>query len=167
MAVSRLHDTQLFPDPRFFLFVIQKIACYKNHIKCGSMSASMKWRYLGHLRLLSKAVAVRAEVEINSQEEMANPQGMKLFAVERHGLPEDFVYCPAMCGVQSSSPLVFVPNWPIVWGPLHNSGRHKENICASGLRSSELYAQVARANCCTPYTPAHMDTSIARTGRNG
>ena len=86
----------------------------------------MKWRYLGQLQLLSKAVAVRAEVEINSQEEMANPQGMKLFAVERHGLPEDFVYCPAMCGVQSSSPLVFVPNWPIVWGPLHNSGRHKE-----------------------------------------
>ena len=78
------------------------------------MSASMKWRYLGHLRFLSKAVAVRAEVEINSQEEMTNPQGMKLFAVERHGLPEDFVYCPAMCGVQLSSPLVFVPNWPIV-----------------------------------------------------
>ena len=59
-------------------------------------ASSMKWRYLGHLRLLSKAVAVRAEVEINSQEEMANPQGMKLFAVERHGLPEDFLYCPAI-----------------------------------------------------------------------
>ena len=64
------------------------------------MSASIKWRYLGHLRLLLKAVAIRAEVEINSQEEMANPQGTKLFDVERHGLPEDFVYCPAMCGVQ-------------------------------------------------------------------
>ena len=60
-------------------------------------------------------------MEINSQEEMANPQGMKLFAVERHGLPENYVYCPAMCGVQLSSPLVFVPNWPIVWGPLHNT----------------------------------------------
>ena len=107
------------------------------------MSASIKWRYLGHLRLLSKAVAVRAEVEINSQEEMANPQGMKLFAVERHGLPEDFVYCPTMCGVQSSSPLlVFVPNWPIVWGPLHNSAGHRENICASGLRSSGLYVDL-------------------------
>ena len=28
--------------------------------------------------------------------EMANPQDMKVFAVERHGLPEDFVYFPAL-----------------------------------------------------------------------
>ena len=60
------------------------------------MSVSIKWRYLGHLRLLSKAVAVRAEVEINSQEERTNPQAMKLFAVESHVLSEDFVYCPAI-----------------------------------------------------------------------
>ena len=82
------------------------------------MSASMEWRYLGHLQLLLKAVAVSAEGEISPQEEMANPQGIKVFAVERHGLPEDFVYSPAMCGVQSSSLFVFLPNWPIVWGPL-------------------------------------------------
>ena len=69
------------------------------------MSASMKWRYLGHLQLLSKAVAAMAEMEIIPQEEMANPQGMKVFAVERPGLPEDFVSFPALCGVQSS-PLV-------------------------------------------------------------
>ena len=47
-----------------------------------------------------------AEMEVGPQEEMANPQGMELFAVERPGLPEDFVYFPALCGVQSS-PLVF------------------------------------------------------------
>ena len=58
-----------------------------------------------------------AEMEVSPQEEMANPQGMKVFAVERHRRPEDFAYFPALCGVQSS-PLVFVPNWPIVWGPL-------------------------------------------------
>ena len=81
------------------------------------MSASLKWRYLDHLQLLSKAVAVMAEMEVSPQEEMANPQGTKLFAVERHGLPEDFVTFPVLCGVQSS-PLVFVPNRPIVWGPL-------------------------------------------------
>ena len=51
------------------------------------------------------------------KEEMVNPQGMKVFAVERHGLPEDFVSFSALCGVQSS-PLVFVPNRSIVWGPL-------------------------------------------------
>ena len=81
------------------------------------MSASIKWRYLGHLQLLSKAVAAMAEMEVSPQEEIANPQGMKVFAVERPGLPEDFVYFPALCGVQSS-PFVFAPNLPIVRGPL-------------------------------------------------
>ena len=81
------------------------------------MSASMKWRYLGHLQILSKAVAAMAETEVSPQEEMANPQGMKVFAVERPGLPEDFVAFPVLCGVQSS-PLVFAPNLPFVRGPL-------------------------------------------------
>ena len=58
-----------------------------------------------------------AEIEVIPQEEMANPQGMKVLAVERPGLPEDFVSFPALRGVQSS-PLVFAPNLPIVWGPL-------------------------------------------------
>ena len=58
-----------------------------------------------------------AEMEASPQEEMANPQGMKVFAVERPGLPEDFVSFPVLCEVQSS-PLVFAPNLPIVWGPL-------------------------------------------------
>ena len=29
-----------------------------------------------------------AEMEVSPQDEMANPQGMKVFAVERHGFPE-------------------------------------------------------------------------------
>ena len=77
------------------------------------MSVSMKWRYLGQLQLLARAVVVMAEMEVSPQEEMVNPQGMKVFAVERPGLPEDFVFFPALCGVQSS-PLVFVPIRPIV-----------------------------------------------------
>ena len=72
---------------------------------------------MGYLQLLSKAVAAMVEMEVTPQEEMANPQGMKVFTVERPGLPEDFVSFPALCGVQSS-PLVFAPNLPIVWGPL-------------------------------------------------
>ena len=63
------------------------------------MSASTKWRYLGYLQLLSKAVAGLAEMEVSPQEEMANPQGMKVFAVEKPGLPEEFVSSPALCGV--------------------------------------------------------------------
>ena len=81
------------------------------------MSASMKWRYLGHLQLLSKAVAAMAKMEVSLQEEMTNPQVMEVFAVERPGLPEDFVSFSALCGVQSS-PLVFAPNLPFVRGPL-------------------------------------------------
>ena len=53
------------------------------------------------------------EMEVSRQEEMANPQGMKMFAVERHGLPNNFVYFRALCEVQLS-PLVFAPNRPIV-----------------------------------------------------
>ena len=41
------------------------------------------------------------EMEVSPQEEMANPQGMKVFAVEIPGLSEDFVSFPALCGVQS------------------------------------------------------------------
>ena len=81
------------------------------------MSASMKWRYLGHLQLSPKAEAAMAEMEVSPQEEMANMRGMKVFAVERPELTVDFVSFPALCGVQSS-PLVFAPNLAIVWGPL-------------------------------------------------
>ena len=49
--------------------------------------------------LIKGAVAAMAEMEVSPQEEMANPQGMKVFAVERPGLPEDFVSFPALCGV--------------------------------------------------------------------
>ena len=58
-----------------------------------------------------------AEMEVSPQEEKANPQGMEVFAVERPGLPENFVSFPALCGVQSS-PLVFAPNLPFVRGQL-------------------------------------------------
>ena len=54
-----------------------------------------------------------AETEVSSQEEMDKPQDMKVFAVERHGLPGDFVYFRSLCGVQSP-PLVFAPNRAIV-----------------------------------------------------
>ena len=46
------------------------------------MSASMKWRHLGYFQLLLRVVAVMAEMEVSPQEEMADPQGMKMFAFE-------------------------------------------------------------------------------------
>ena len=81
------------------------------------MPASMKWRHLGHLQLFSRVIAVMAEMGVSPQEEMADPQGMKVFAVERPGLPGDFVSFPALCGVQSSQ-LVSALNLPIVRGLL-------------------------------------------------
>ena len=53
----------------------------------------------GPFAALIKGLAAMAEMEVSPQEEMANPQGMKVFAVERPGLPEDFVYFPDLCGV--------------------------------------------------------------------
>ena len=44
---------------------------------------------------------------------MANPRGMKVFAVERHGLPQDFVSFCTLCEVQPL-PLVFAPNRAVV-----------------------------------------------------
>ena len=77
----------------------------------------MKWHHLGHFQLLSRAVVVMAEMEVSLQEELANPQGMKVFTVERHGLPEDFVSFRALCGVQSSSVVSRIcANRPIVLG---------------------------------------------------
>ena len=54
-----------------------------------------------------------AEIEVSPQEEIANPPVMKVFVVERHGIPEDFVSFRSLCRVQSS-PIVFAPNRVIV-----------------------------------------------------
>ena len=69
-----------------------------------------------------------AEIEVSPQEEMANPQGMKVFAVEGPGFPEDFVSFPALCGVQSSS-LVHLLRICRLFG-VRYSGRHRGRHCA-------------------------------------
>ena len=53
---------------------------------------------------------------------MANPPGIKVFAVDRHGLLEDFVSFRFLCGVQSLS-LVFAPNRAFECGPLPGQAR--------------------------------------------
>ena len=50
-----------------------------------------------------------AEVEVSPQEEMANPQGMKVFAVERPGLPENFVSFPAVWSAIVATRICFEP----------------------------------------------------------
>ena len=105
------------------------------------------------------------DMKVISQEEMANPQRMKVFVVERPGLPGDFVSFPALRGVQSS-PLVLC-RISRLSGVRYNSGRHRERLWASGLRYPGLSAQVGQTNSCVSCLPAHMDASITCTGRNG
>ena len=66
-------------------------------------------------------------MQVRPQEEMANPQGMKMFAVERKGLSEDFVSFRALCGVQSP-PLVFAPNRVFGSGSLQGQAQG-ETLC--------------------------------------
>ena len=58
---------------------------------------------------------------------IANPQGIKVFAVEIYRLPGDLLYFRALCGVQSS-PLVFSPNRAFVCGPLQRQAQ-RETLC--------------------------------------
>ena len=105
-----------------------------------------------------------AEMEVSPQEEMANPQEMTVFAVKRHGLPEVFVSFLAC--VECNRRHLYLCRIGRLSG-VRYSGRQRESLCASGLRSPELNAQVRKANSCTSCKPAHMDASITRTGRNG
>ena len=62
-------------------------------------------------------------MEVSPQEDRTNPQGMNVFAVERHELPEDFVSFRALCGVQAS-PLVFASSRRTLSG-VRYGGRHR------------------------------------------
>ena len=70
--------------------------------------------------------------EVNPQDNMAKPQGVKVFTVERYGLPEDFVHIRFLCDVQSS-PLVFAPNRAFVCGPLQRQAPGKTLCFMSAL----------------------------------
>ena len=83
-----------------------------------------KWRYLDHLQILLKAVAAMAEMKVGPQEEMAKPQEMKVFAVERPGLPVDFVFLLALCGVRSSPTRICSESADCL-GSATYSGRHR------------------------------------------
>ena len=101
------------------LFVSQNTDCYKHKIKCGRMSASMKWRYLGHLQLFSKAklsFIVMAKKEVYPREEIADAPGTAVLPIDIHGFAEGLVSFRTLCGVQSSL-VRFAPNRAIARGP--------------------------------------------------
>ena len=83
------------------------------------MSASMKWRYLGHMQLLSKAkhyLTPMAQKEVCPRDEIAHPPGTAVLPFDRHGFAEGFVSFRTLGGVQSSLVRV-APNRAIAWGP--------------------------------------------------
>ena len=83
------------------------------------MSASMKWRYLGHLQLLSKAkhsCIVMAKKEVCPRDEIADASGTAVLPIDIHGFAEGLVSFRILGGVQSSL-VMFAPNRAIARGP--------------------------------------------------
>ena len=102
------------------------------------MPASMKSRHLSHLQLFSRVVAIMAEMEVSPQEEMTNPQGMKVFVVERPGLPISCIFLLCVeCNHRHSCLLRICRLFAVRY-----SGRDRGRHCARGSRSPELSAQV-------------------------
>ena len=135
----RLHYTRLFPDSRFFLFVLQNIVGYKNDIKGGWMSASMKWRHLGHLQILSRVVVAMAEMEVNPHEEMANSQGMKCSPLRNMGILK--ISCLFLLCVECNRRHSYLCRIGQL-SRVRCSGKHRQRLCGSGLRSPDLSAKV-------------------------
>ena len=80
-----------------------------------------------------------AEIEVNPPEEMANSQGVKVFAVERHELPE--ILCLFLLCVECNRRHSYWRQISRLSG-IRYSGRHREKLSASGLRFPELSTQV-------------------------
>ena len=96
------------------------------------MSASMKWRYLGHLQLLSKAkysLTAMANEEVCLRDEIADSPGMAVLLIDIFGFDEGLVSFRTLCGVQSSL-VRFAPNRVIAWGPLQSQAS-LETLCLS------------------------------------
>ena len=116
---SEQQSTRLFPDPRFLLYVPQNTDCYKHKIECGRMSASMKWRCLGHLQPFSKpkySLTTMVKKEVCPRDEIADPPGMTVLPIDTYGFGEGLVSFRTLCGVQLSL-VGFAPNRAIAWGP--------------------------------------------------
>ena len=78
----------------------------------------MKWRYLGHFQLLSKAkhfLIAMAKEEVCPRDEIADPPIMAVLPIDIYGFDEGLVSFRTLCGVQSSL-VRFAPNRAIAWG---------------------------------------------------
>ena len=67
-------------------------------------------------------------MEVSPHEEIANPQGMRFFAVERHGLPEDFVSFRALCVECDRCYSYLLRTVRLSGARYNNSGGHRERL---------------------------------------
>ena len=96
------------------------------------MSASMKWRCLGHLEPFLKAkypLTAMAKKEVCPRDEIADPPGMAVLPIDIYGFGEGLVSFRTLCGVQSSL-VRFAPNQAIDWGLLQWQAS-LETLCLS------------------------------------
>ena len=94
------------------------------------MSASMKWRHLGYLHLLSRAkhpLTAMAQTEVCPRDEITDPLGTNVFLIDKYGFAESFVYFRTMCGVYSSAERL-ARNRRLESGPLSGQARG-ETLC--------------------------------------
>ena len=90
----------------------------KNAVGCLRQGNGVIWGIFSFYQARAKhPLTTMAEMEVSPQDDVVNPQDIKVFAVERHGRPRDFVYSRSLCGMQSW-PLVFAPNHKFGYGPL-------------------------------------------------
>ena len=92
----------------------------------------MKWRYLGHFQLLSKAkhsLIAMAKEEVCPRDEIADPSGMAVLPIEIYGFDEGLVSFRTLCGVQSSL-VRFAPGRALTWGPQQPQAT-LETLCLS------------------------------------
>ena len=119
---------------------------------------------LGHLKLLSRAVAVTAEMEISPQNEMANPQCMKVLPLRDMGFLK--ISCLSVLCVVCNCRRLHLSR-VVCLCVVRSRVRHREILCVSCLRSPELTAEVRREITCISSTHAQMDAYNKRDDRNG
>ena len=159
----RLHLYTIVPRSQFFAFCTPK---YCRLQKCGWMSASMKWRHLAHLQLLSKTVAATAEWGSAHKRRWLTRKEWKCSPLRDLDFLKISCLLLPLC-VECNRRHSYLLRICRLFGVRYNSGRHRGRRCAWGSRSPELSAQVVGADSCKLCIPAHTDAFISRPGRNG
>ena len=102
------------------------------------MPASMKWCHLGIFQLLSRVIAVMAEMEVSPQEDMGvTRKEWKCSSLRDMGFLK--ILCLFVLYAECNRRHSYLLRIDVLSGVRYSySGRHQERLCASGLHSPEL-----------------------------